>query len=316
MTEEADQARESALDWIVRTNDPEFDAWDEFTTWLEESPANAEAYHRLADSEAQMHPLVETLTTPVVRGALRASRGSRRGLAIAASVAALAGVTTTIVAPKLMPVDYSTAPGEMRTIALGGDDQLVMNGGSRLSLTGFDRRTIKLEQGQLLLRVREPGKGPVEVRAGDLTLVDVGTVFEVSREGHSTSVTVSEGAVMADPDGAKLKLSPGQGLDTIDGASVLQAASVDPSAVGAFARGQLVYADQSLEKVAADLRRSTGLDISTTPAIRARRFSGTLSVAEVKRHPKSLESLLGVSLQRSGRGWAMEERARNSTADR
>ena len=37
--------REEALDWLVRTNDPEFDRWDEFTAWLEASPANASAYH-------------------------------------------------------------------------------------------------------------------------------------------------------------------------------------------------------------------------------------------------------------------------------
>lgn len=305
MTQDADHARETALDWIVRTNDPDFEAWDEFTAWLEESPANAGAYHLLADSEEHLRPMVEAVTTPVGPTKLPMAGGSRRRLAVAASIAALAGVTITVVAPRLMPVDYSTAPGEIRTIALGDRDQLVMNGGTRLSLIGLDRRKVRLEQGQLLLRLREPGKGPVEVRAGDLTLVDVGTVFEVARDGSSTSVAVSEGAVLADPDGAQLKLSPGERLDTVDGASVLQAASADPSAVGAFASGQLIYADQSLEQVVIDLRRSTGIDFSTTAAIRARRFSGTLSVAEVKRDPKSLEPLLGVSLQRSGRGWVM-----------
>jgi transmembrane sensor len=306
MTRDADSARESALDWIVRTNDPAFDAWDEFTAWLEESPANAEAYHRLADSEAELRPIVEAFTSPAADSRdAQVARGSRRGLAVAAGVAALAGVTTAVMAPRLMPVDYYTAPGEIRTIALGNEDQLVMNGGTRLSLSGFSRRTVRLEQGQLLLKLRDSGKGPVEVRAGDLTVVDVGTVFEVAREGTSTSVAVSEGAVLADPKGAQLKLSPGERLDTVDGASVLQAVPVDPSAVGAFARGQLIYADQPFEQVAADLRRSTGIDFSTTSAIRARRFSGTLSVAEVKRDPKSLEPLLGVPLQRSERGWVI-----------
>ena len=304
MTNEADRARESALDWFVRANDPDFEAWDEFTAWLEQSPANARAYHRLADSEAQLRALVEA-AAPVQPAELPAARHSRRGLAVAASVAAVAGLTAAVVAPRLMPVNYSTAPGEMRTIALGGQDELVMNGATRLSLSGFDRRTVRLEGGQVLLRLRDPGKGPIEVNAGDLSLVDVGTVFEVSREGTSTSVTVSEGAVLADPDGAKLKLSPGERIETEDGATVLQAASADPSAVGGFARGQLIYADRPLDQVAADLRRSTGIDFSTTAAIRARRFSGTLSVAEVKRDPKSLEPLLGVSLQRSGRGWVM-----------
>jgi len=304
MTQTPDHAREAALDWIVRTNDPEFGAWDEFSAWLEQSPANAEAYHRLAASESELLPLVEEVTRPLPVEQPE-KRFSRRGFAIAASVVLLAGVTTAVVAPRLMPVDYSTAPGEMRTIALGGQDQLVMNGGTRLSLSGFDRRTVKLEQGQLLLRLRDSDKGAVEVISGDLQLIDVGTVFEVSREGRATKVMVSEGAVMADPEGARLKLSPGERLDTVDGAAVLQAAEGDPLMVGSFARGQLIYADETLETVAADLRRSTGIDISTTAAIRARRFSGTLSVAEVKRDPKSLEPLLGIPMVRTNRGWVM-----------
>ena len=53
--------REAALDWLVRTNDPDFDAWDEFTAWLEANPGNADEYHRLASSEAELLPLIEDL---------------------------------------------------------------------------------------------------------------------------------------------------------------------------------------------------------------------------------------------------------------
>ena len=62
---------------------------------------------------------------------------------MAAGVAALAAPTTAIVAPRMMPVDYSTAPGRNRIVSLGGQDQLVMNGDTRLSLAGFDRRTVR-----------------------------------------------------------------------------------------------------------------------------------------------------------------------------
>ena len=39
------ETRETALEWLVRTNDPQFEEWDEFTMWLEEDAANAAAYH-------------------------------------------------------------------------------------------------------------------------------------------------------------------------------------------------------------------------------------------------------------------------------
>jgi transmembrane sensor len=141
--------------------------------------------------------------------------------------------------------------------------------------------------------------------SGDLKLVDVGTVFEVVRDGHNTRLLVSEGAVVADPGGAALKVDAGQRLDTRDGADVLQASPAGTESVGSFERGQLAYLDEPLENVVSDLRRSTGIDFSTSLDIRARRFSGTLSVAEIKRDPGSLGPLLGVSMQRTGQGWKL-----------
>ncbi len=294
--------REAALDWLVKTNDPDFDRWDDFTSWLEEDPANADAYHRLADSELTVRPLIDQ---PAPRPIPMRPATPRRRVALAAGIAVVAAAGAALIAPRLMPVDYATGPGEIEIVSLGGRDQLVMNGGTRLSLSGWDRRTVRLDQGQVLLRLRDADQDKVEINSGDLTLIDVGTVFEVSRDGRSTRVVVAEGEVMADPDGARLTLARGQRLDTEDGATVLQPTAADAGSVGSFETGQLVYLDEPLDRVAADLRRSTGIDFSTSAAIRARRFSGTLSISEVKRDPRSLEPLLGVALERSGAGWKL-----------
>lgn len=300
---ESSDPRDAALDWLVRTNDPEFDGWDEFTTWLEASPAHADAYHRLAASEAEMLPLVEVRDAPIERPDRRT--GQRR-LAAAASVAIFVAAATAVVVPRLTPVEHSTGAGEIRTIALGGQDQLVMNGGTRLALSGWDHRTVRLEQGQVLLRLRDTGQGKVELVSGDLHLIDVGTVFEVARDGTDTRVLVSEGAVVADPAGARLKIAAGQRLDTEDGAQMLKATPADVSSVGSFENGQLVYLEEPLENVVADLRRSAGLDFSADPSISGRRFSGTLSIREVRRDPQSLGPLLGVAIERSTLGWKLK----------
>jgi transmembrane sensor len=302
---ESPDLREAALDWLVRTNDPEFDGWDEFTAWLEASPANADAYHRLAAGEAEMLPLVAaTVEKPAQTSPDR--RIAQRRLAAAASVAIFVAATAAVVVPRLTPVEHSTGAGEIRTIALGGQDQLVMNGGTRIALSGWDRRTIRLERGQVLLRLRDAGQGKVELVSGDLHLVDVGTVFEVARDGTDTRVLVSEGAVVADPAGARLKIGAGQRLDTEDGAQVLKASPADVSSVGSFESGQLVYLEEPLENVVADLRRSAGIDFSADAAISSRRFSGTLSIREVRRDPQSLGPLLGVAIERSNQGWKLK----------
>ena len=301
MTNDPDP-RQAALDWLVRTNDPEFGAWDEFTAWLEQDPANGEAYHALASSEAEMLPLVRDVPAAPAPEA----RPVRHRFPLVAGLAAAAAAAALVVVPRAMPVGFETGPGEVRVIAMGGQDQLVMNGNTRLELAGLDRRTVRLEQGQVLLQMREAGAEPIEVVSGDLRLVDVGTVFEVARNGRETRVLVSEGAVVADPRGAQVKISAGQRLDTEDGAGLLRATPADSASVGSFASGQLFYVDEPLDNVLADLRRSTGIDFSASGAIRARRFSGTLSVAEVKRDPRSLELLLGVSMERSsGQGWRL-----------
>jgi len=300
MTHSADR-REAALDWLVRTNDPGFEAWDDFSAWLEADSSNADAYHALVESEARLKPFVEAIPAPD----LDKHTVNRPKWAIAAGVAALAAVATAIVAPRMMAIQYSTGPGEVRVVSLGGQDQLVMNGDTKLELAGFERRTVRLAGGQVLLRLKDPTKDKIELLSGDLKLVDVGTVFEVARDGRDTRVIVSEGAVVADPEGAGLKLMPGQRLDTTDGAAALQALPADISSVGSFERGQLSYVDEPLGHIVADLRRSTGIDFSASAAISARRFSGTLSVAEVKRDPRSLAPLLGVSVEQSGQGWKL-----------
>ena len=200
---------------------------------------------------------------------------------------------------------YSTAMGEQRTVALGDGDRLLLNGGTRVAVTGWSRRDVRVERGQALFRLAS--HEGMEVRSGDLEIVDIGTVFEVSRTGDLNRVVVDEGAVVVDPGGAALRLEHGQQLAAADGAAVLTATSAVPGAAGGWTRGQLVYLDAPVADVAADLRRSTGLAISTSSAIGAQRFSGTLSIADVRRDPRTLGPLLGVSVRPVGNGWRLGE---------
>ena len=94
-----------------------------------------------------------------------------------------------------------------------------MNGDTKLAVSGWSHRTVRLQQGQILFELLEPGPSKVSVVSGDLKLIDVGTVFEVARDGRDTRLLVSDGAVIADPDGARLEVHAGERLDTVDGAA-------------------------------------------------------------------------------------------------
>jgi transmembrane sensor len=300
---------EEALAWLVRTNDPDFEDWEAFTEWLESDPGNASAYHRLADSEIEMRALVGRIVPPAPIPAKAPARTRR--YAIAASLAVVAAAGATILVPRLSPVPYATGPGEQRTLTLAQGDQILMNGGTRLTLAGFDRRTVRLEQGEILLQLHGSGKDKVQVVSGDLELVDVGTVFDVVRDTATTSVTVAEGTVVADPDGARLALQKGSRLDAKDGDTVLRATTVDTASVGAWNSGQLSYRSEPLARVVSDLRRSTGIDFVLQPDMGPQQFTGTLAIAEIRRDPQALAPLLGVTMQRSGKRWEIGGGARD-----
>jgi transmembrane sensor len=296
--------KRDALAWLVRTNDPEFTDWDGFTAWLEQDPVHADEYHRLATSERLLTPLVagagamQDNTPPIGRPSYR-----RWGAAVGMAIAAVLGTAGTM---RAFSSDiYTSRLGEQRTVALGDGDAVLLNGGTTVAVTGWSRRDVRVEQGQALFRLA--GRDGLEVRSGDLEIVDIGTVFEVSRTGDLNRVVVAQGAVVVDPGGAALRLDQGQQLAALDGAQVLTATAAPPGGAGGWTRGQLVYLDASLTEVAADLRRSTGLAISTSSAIGARRFSGTLSIVDVRRDPKVLGPLLGVQVRPVGSGWRLGE---------
>jgi transmembrane sensor len=312
MSETNQGMNQQALDWLVSTNDPDFDRWDEFTLWLEQDPSHAAAYHRLADAERTVVPLVDqslrSHPTPQElfpgNGRSVARRASPRRLALALGGAAVA-VTAGLLVHMAAPVAYHTGPGEKRTIALGTSDRLVLNGGTSVTIAGLDRRSVELESGEILLMLREQGGAPVAVQAGDLKLVDVGTVFSVARTANRTRVVVAEGEVVADPSGAKLHLPSGSRLQTQDGQRLLRAERADPSTVGAWRFGQLAYASEPLANVVEDLSRATGIEFRADRSISRRPFTGTLSVSAVKRDPQSLAPLLEVTMERSGAAWRL-----------
>ena len=116
-------------------------------------------------------------------------------------------------------------------------------------LAGFDRRTVRLEQGQVLLRLRDPGRGQDRVfMPATSKLVDVGTVFEVvARRPVKHACWSAKVRWLPIPAARDLKLAPGQRLDTTDGAAVLAGRAGRHRAVGAFERGQLIYVDEPLD---------------------------------------------------------------------
>ena len=282
-----DARRAQAADWVVRLQAADLSA-DEavgFDAWLADHPANPVAY----DAALSVMLELQAAGAEIVRG-LRAApprraRPARRGWLIAGGLAAAAAVALAV-APfgALIPATqtYATAKGQHRAVKLADGSTIELNAGSRLSVTlGRHDRRVVLPQGEAVFDVAADKARPFLIEAGDRTVRVVGTRFDVRHRGAQLSVTVERGVVEVRPadgmTGRIWRLHPGQRLDTAQGAPAAQLSLVDPTQVESWRTGRLIYRDQPLSEVVADLNEQfTRPIVLDDPALGQTRVSGVL----------------------------------------
>lgn len=298
-----DTIRDAAAAWAVRTSDAAFDDWDGFTAWLEADPAHARAYDEVCLATADAAEALATLPAPLAAGndsEPAPPRLTRRWLG-GALAASLAGVLALGAWQLRGDPAYETAPGETEVIALDGGGNIALAGDSRLVLDRGNPRFARLERGQALFTIRHDESAPFRVKVGEDTLLDVGTVFDVTRSAKGLTVAVSEGAVLFNPQRQKVMVKPGEKL-TREGERV-ELYPLPLAEVGEWARGRLTFRDADIAQVAADLSRATGIAFSVAPRAAGRRLSGSLRLDDVRANPGSLGALLGIEVRKSGETW-------------
>lgn len=299
-----DHLAEEAVAWAVRTGDPGFADWEAFTAWLEQSPSHAAAYDRVTAAVAEAaEGLAVTQSAIANDDPAPPRRISRRwfGGALAASLAALAvfgiwrGDGTYL---------EETAPGEARMIALEDGSRIDLAGGSSIELDRDDPRFARLERGRALFTIRHDEANPFRLEAGEDTLIDAGTVFDVSLDEGNLAVSVGEGAVIFNPDRQAVRLTPGDMLRSASGSDEYLRSTVAAAQVGEWTQGRLTFNDANLGEVAAELSRATGIAFRPAPQATAR-LSGSIVVAPIREDPRAAGALLGVTVRRQGDGWVI-----------
>jgi transmembrane sensor len=307
-----DARRDDAAAWVVRLEAGELGETQAvaFDAWLSASPENAAAFDAAL---AVSHAYAEA--GPFVAGALSGRRAAppvgRRAVFAVGAVAAAAALAV-VVAPELVSGPhtdtYVTAKGERRTVRLADGSTLDLNAGTRLSVTlARDARRVTLYDGQAVFDVVHDARRPFMIAAGDRTVVDVGTQFDVRRRDGKLSVTVASGAVEVRPsDGASgqaYRLHPGQRLDHLEGVPAAHVAAAQPEEVLGWRTGRLVYRGQPLSEVVADLNqqfstpiRIEGATLASTP------ISGVLILDNQDAVIRRLALLVPISTVRSDAG--------------
>lgn len=315
------KVEDHALDWAIRAADPDFDDWDGLTAWLEADPLNpdryddatvaiAEARDRVAALPVQTAPApaapVQPAPVQAVPVAANDAGAARRGYwrwgggAVAAMLAVVVG--TSVWNGRSQPYAVETRPGEQRAIALADGSQIIMAGGSRVTLDRANARVAVADRGEMLFRVRHDAAHPFRVMAGETTMVDLGTVFDVKRDPQRTRVAVAEGAVMIDPKGAELRLDPGQAVVVTGGRSFRRERAED---VGGWREGRVTFDGASLSDVARDLSRQMGHAVRADASVADRLFSGTVDLRSLNDDPALLGRLLAVNVRTDGQTWVL-----------
>ncbi len=308
MQPDASPAQARAIDWLIRQRDAAFDDWDGFADWLAESPDHAAIYDAIASLDQDLDALPPPAKPVVVTMPIAPRRPSRRawfGGAMAAALVAVIGLST--VNPFGNADRIETAAGEHRTIKLADGSRIEINGGSVVEIDKYRPRFARLEAGEAMFHVVHRDDDPFVVEAGGDRIVDLGTAFNVVRRERQTSVAVSEGIVLYNPDGDKVRLVAGKAIEARDDDErppVVQ--DIDVASVGGWRSGLLVYNGAPLAVVAEDLKRTAGMAVEVTPAAATLSFRGALIIdANRDRTISDLAALSGTKARRQGDGWIL-----------
>ena len=106
---------------------------------------------------------------------------------------------------------------------------------------------------------------PFEVEAGGATMRDLGTVFNVVAGARRVEVGVAEGAVLFDPSGAAVNLTPGMTLAPRRRGATAWCRGSSRRRWAAGGRGGSAIAPPRVDEVAADLARNLGVPVIGEP---------------------------------------------------
>lgn len=247
----------------------------------------------------------------------RSEADSRRTLIALLRVAAAAviviGVTAVWQSIRRSQTDdngriFATGVGERRQVALKDGTKVLLGPTSRLivaSSSGDDRRLVTLDGIAYFSVVHDPAH-PFTVKAGAISIQDVGTAFSVeSDDSAGTRVAVDSGSVAI--GAADQKHSSGAVLNARDRAIVdsLGVVAVERSAVSeddlAWIDGRLVFRDAPLVLVGAELYRWYGVRLRVADSsVSNLHLTASFSGEPVDRVLNVIALSLGARIERQG----------------
>lgn len=311
--------KDAATAWFVRLRDEAASDGDRaaFEAWREADPAHAEAYReierlwagldridRRADGRNGANGTQAAMAGPVSPRASPPTSPSRRRalrrMAVAASVAVVAGAGAYGLTGPGRFADHRTGPGEQRRIVLADGSSAHLNTATALSLDlTADSRRVTLHTGEAHFEVARDAARPFVVDAAIGRIEALGTAFSVRRREGAVEVIVTEGKVAVSDHGqGAAVVAVGQGVRVTD-TGVAAVTGADAATALAWRRGRLVFDNRPLGEVLGELARyRRGRIVILDGAVEALPVTGSFAVADTDATLETIARTLPVRLRR------------------
>jgi transmembrane sensor len=307
---------EAATRWLVllQSDDATAEEQREFAEWLAADPRHVIAYQDaqrfwagldgLPEQDVRaFDALLSSSAAPADEGdsaprrrAGRLAAWRRTALLAAAAVVAalcLVGIAETW----HLGADYRTATGEQRTVTLSDGSIIHLNTATALSAEfTSDARRLVLHEGEAFFSVAPDPQRPFEVVAGAGTIRALGTAFNVRSDGARVIVTVTEHVVrVSGPTGPAADVAEGHRFTYGAGGELGPVEAVDPERLLAWRRRRLLFENQPLAEVVAELNRyRAGWIVLRDPSLARLPVTAVFDVNKTGQALKTIEETLPV----------------------
>jgi transmembrane sensor len=288
------QILEQAAAWQASMSGdaPDFEG---FVLWLEASEAHRLAYDQLTmlDDIIEQHSGDLHSTMPANDDGEARINHWRWISAVAAVV--LLGLVAVPFLNFDNAVTDTTAVGETRQIALGEATSIALDADSAIITNRGDDRSAELLRGRAHFDVTHDASRPFTVDVGQYQVRDLGTRFDIRKDGDDFVVEVAEGSVSVDGNGLTIQAVEGERISVNNGKA--KKSQIDSASVATWREGRLVYQGELLTQVIADINRYSKKKVALDPALAGQRFSGVLIIGDGSQLARNVADLMGLSLE-------------------
>jgi transmembrane sensor len=314
LSPEDQQRLQEAAEWRLRlASDPSLGSSPQYLQWCAD-PSNAKARAAVGQAWFSVGALD---TAPEVLELRRQSlarlrrAGGRRWHTRTVAAAAVALVIVAIGATALylnlhLPTYYKTDIGERRIVALPDGSRISMDSDTRIRVAyQKTTRSISLERGRSRFDVAHDASRPFTVKAGQQTVIAVGTSFDVERLQSTVLITLIQGQVLikgaaaapttATTGQADNPISLKAGEELVVSLNVRPAiVAADPQVARAWEAGRLLFRDEPLGDAVARVNRYTAHPVEIDPSIASIRISGVFNAGDVSSFVSAVTSYFPV----------------------